>query len=196
MAKQRGLLSRRYRNQTSTPQQQTAQAEDPFANYGKYEERVQSEANKYMQQAEEARKKGRQEAQDLLNNPPEGLNQSQRQNMRNQRQVQIDRDLANYSRMLAGQQGVRGVRGGVTAAAQRDLQNAAQDRMAEYERDLSDLDTSLAMKKLAAIYGAGESEAAQNALLNQSAYDKIIGYLQNESQRKLYEDANRKYRGF
>jgi hypothetical protein len=195
MAKQRGLLSRRYRNQTTNPEK-TAEAEDPFANYGKYEERVQTEANKYMQQAEEARKKGREEAQNLLNNPPEGLTESQRQNMRNQRQVQIDRDLANYSRMLSGQQGVRGVRGGVTAAAQRDLQNAAQDRMAEYERDLSDLDTSLAMKKLAAIYGAGESEAAQNALLNQSAYDKIIGYLQNESQRKLYEDANRKYRGF
>lgn len=163
--------------------------EDEFSDYDKYENRVQAEAAKYRQQADVDRAKGRADAAALVDNPPQGLSDRQRTDMRNQRQSQISNDLSNYNRMLSGQQGVRGVRGGSTIAAQRELQNSAQDKLSEYERGLSELDSNLSMKKLAAIYGGGESEVAQNALANQSAYDKIKGYLQDQEQKKLVQNS-------
>lgn len=184
-------LNKKYTKRGYSPTSSSQQEEDPFSNYDKYQGRIQQEAANYRNQAEEARARGRAEATELVNNPPRGLTNQQRSDMRNQRESQIERDLQNYNRMLTGKQSVKGVRGGVTAAAQRDLQNMAQEQLSDYERGLAELDSNLALKKLAAIYGAGESEAAQDALLNQSAYDKIIGYLQNENQRKWANRADK-----
>lgn len=167
------------------------QTDDTFANYDQYDQRIKEEAARYREQAQADRERGRAEATELVNNAPKGLTDQQRNDMRNQRETQINRDLSNYNRMLSGKQSVKGVRGGVTMAAQRDLQNMAQEELSDYERGLADLDTSLGFKKLAAIYGAGESEAAQGALQNQSAYDRILGYLQNENQRRLAQRSDR-----
>lgn len=174
-----------YKKQKPQPQ------DDPFANYDQYDQRIKEEAARYREQAAEDRARGRAEATELVNNPPQGLTDKQRTDLRNQRETQLNRDLSNYNRMLSGKQSVKGVRGGVTMAAQRDLQNMAQQELSDYERGLADLDTSLALKKLASIYGAGESEAAQGALQNQSAYDRIYGYLQNENQRRLAQRSDR-----
>lgn len=169
---------------------QRQEEEDPLANYDKYQSRIREEAARMRAEADAAGAKSRDEVTQQLNNPPQGLTTAQKDNMRNQQQTQVQRDLQNYNRMLQGQQSVKGVRGGATQGAQMQLQRMANDSMGDYERDLNALDQDMSMRKLVAQFTAGQGGAAENALINQSAYDKIMGYLQNEYQRRMARRAD------
>lgn len=164
--------------------------EDPFADYNKYQDRIAQEAARLRTEAEQSGAKAREQATQMINNPPEGLTQKEKENYRNQHQSQIQRDLSNYNRMLQGQQSVKGVRGGATQNAQMQLQRMARDATGDFERNLFDLDQQTALKKLAAQFSAMQGGAAENALTNQTAWDKIMGYLQNQNQRKLAQRAD------
>lgn len=163
--------------------------EDPFADYNNYENRIQEEASKFRTQTEGARKQGQKEAQDLINNPPPGLTDKEKESMRTERKSQIQKDLMNYNRMLSGQHSVRGVRGGVANAQTRNLQNAANESVNQYERELAELDYATRRQNMAAIFAGGEGAAAQEALINQMAWDRIMGHLQNKEQSKLNKTA-------
>lgn len=170
--------------------QTAAKPEDPFADFDRYQDRIAQEAAKLRTESETAGAKARDEATRMLENPPQGLTNAQRDNYRNQHQSQVQRDLSNYNRMLQGQQSVKGVRGGATQNAQMALQRMAQDATSDFERNLFDLDQQTALKKLAAQFSALQGGAAENALTNQTAWDKIMGYLQNQNQRRLAQRAD------
>lgn len=164
--------------------------EDPWENLNKYEGQMQQEAARIRKEQDEASQRAKVETDEMFANMPIGLEEKDRENLRNQQKTQIDRDIQNYNRMLGGQQSVRGIRGGVTAAQQADLARMGRESMTDFERGLSDLDTQLAMKKLVAKFGNIEGSKGEQALINQQAYDKILGYLQNENQRKLAQRAD------
>jgi hypothetical protein len=165
--------------------------EDPWANMNNYEGQVQKEAARIRQEQEQAGQRAKTETDEMFANMPKGLEDKERENLRNQQKTQIDRDLQNYNRMLGGQHSVRGVRGGVAAAQQADLARMGRESMTDFERGLADLDTQLSMKKLVAKFANVEGSKGEQALINQQAYDKILGYLQNENQRKLAQRADK-----
>ena len=108
---------------------------------------------------------------DLSTNIP-GLTPQQRQAMQETANKQIGGQLENYSRMLASQQGARGVRGG---KAQAGLRRGALNAQGDFLRDLTEKDAQLAMQKLGAYLTGLEGKTAQDILQRQQYMDYLTG---------------------
>lgn len=118
-----------------------------------------------------------------------GLTSKHRQALQETANKQIGGQLENYSRMLASQQGARGVRGG---KAQAGLRRASLDASNQFMRDLTDKDAQLAMQKLGAYLTGVEGKTAQDILQRQQYQDYLTGE-QERRRREKYDQYFNKY---
>lgn len=139
----------------------------------------------------QSRQQGRAEAQEFLRQPQQGLTPEQRQNLQEQANRQLNRDLQGYQRKLVGKQGVSGIKGGAAYAQQADLARMALDAQQEFQRDLSNLDIDQALKKAALIFGVGENYLGEDVLRNQQALDLLSGFENKRHNRSLENKFNR-----
>lgn len=118
-----------------------------------------------------------------------GLDPKVRQAMQYEANKSIQRGHQSANRKLLGEQSQSGIggKGGVGYAQQRDLQKMAGEATAGVDRDLTKLDKDLELKKMAAIFTAGEGRAAQDLLNKQLAVDEIQLFEEKKKQ-KFYED--------
>ena len=165
---------------------------------GEYPEAMQNNANRladsYRQQREEGRQRGQQYAQEVLNRPMQGLAPEQRLRMQEGFQGRLNQDLQGYERRLLGEQGRRGIRGGAAYAQRADLARAGVNAQREYQRDVGELDSDIALKKLAASFGIEQGEAAQTQLDRQLAMDELRLDAERKRQRGLEDQYSRLFR--
>ena len=83
----------------------------------------------------------------------------------------LNREMQGHQRRLLAQQGSRGVKGGAAYAQQADLARAGQEAQGQYMRDIDQMDADVALKKLGALFGIEQGEAAQSTLERQLALD-------------------------
>lgn len=140
----------------------------------------------------EARREGRNYAEEVMSRNVEGLTPQQRQAMQYEASQRIDRDLQRAQRNLLGEQGRRGIggRSGVAFAQRRDLARAAQEQEGQAQRDLNRLNSELALKKLAAMFNIEQGEAAQSQLDRQLAIDELTLNEEKKRQRALEDRMN------
>jgi hypothetical protein len=179
------------KNREREQKRKDEESKNLFNDYSKYDQRIQNEAARLRSDVDAAKVREGNEVSEMFKNPPQGLTNEQSQNMRNQQQQQVNRDIQNYNRMLSGQQSVKGVRGGVNAAQQAELARVGSESMTDFERGLNDLEAQNSFKKLIAQYVARQGAGAEQSLLNQQAYDKIMGYVQNQKQNNLTNRADK-----
>lgn len=152
------------------------------------ESNIQEEANKQAASMKEKRKEdrseGRQYAEEVLSRDVQGLTPEQRKNMESSGQRRLNRDIQGYQRQLTAQQGKSGIRGGAAYAQNADLARIGQEAQGQFQRDLSNLDSDLALKKLAAMFNIEQGEAAQGQTERQMAIDTL--QLENERKRQRY----------
>lgn len=176
--------------------QKDAQEDEKFANSNNPEEDVLSNLDMASRISERlksgldsARQKGEAQAEATFGKETQGLSPGQRQNLQEQANRQISRDFQGYQRDIIGKQGQRGVRGGAAYAQQADLARLAGDAQQEFQRDLANVDSDLAMKKLAQIFSVGQGAMGEEVLRNQQAIDLLSDYENkryNRGQEKQY----------
>lgn len=147
---------------------------------------IQNRANE-MADAESARQNQKrqgfkQEAQEDLNTPMQGLTPAQKLAMQETASNQINKQLQNYSRMASSKMGAAGVRGGAANAVQSELMGQGLEATNQFNRDLTEKDADLAMQKLAAYLSSVEGKQAQDILTRQQQYDLLSGEKQKKKE--------------
>lgn len=118
------------------------------------------------------REQNKKEAMEDINTEVKGLTPEQKLAMQESANKQIGGQIQNYSKMLAAQQGSRGVRGG---KAQADINRQGLNAQTQVQRDLNIQDADLAMQKLAAYLSSLEGKEAQQLLKDQKYWDYVTG---------------------
>jgi len=144
---------------------------------------------------QEARKEGRQYAEDVIGRDVQGLTPAQRNAMQFEANKQIQRQHQAANRKLLGEQGRHGIvgKGGVGYAQQRDLQRSADESQGQVTRDLDKLNSDLALKKLAAMFNIEQGEVGQNQLDRQMAADELKLADEQKRQRRYEDQFNRSF---
>lgn len=135
------------------------------------QEEAADQAERFRKEREEARKRGRQYGQEVMSRDVAGLTPAQRRSMQESAQRKLGREMQGHQRKLLSQQGSRGIKGGAAYAQQADLARAGQEAQGQYMRDIDQMDADIALKKLGAMFGIEQGEAAQAQLDRQLALD-------------------------
>jgi len=136
---------------------------------------------------------GKSRADEILGRRYQGIDPTQRRNMEETANQGINRQIQGYQRQLTAQQGQRGVRGGAAYAQNADLARMGTEAQGQYQRDLSNLDSDLALKKLAAAYNIEQGEASQGNLDRQMSLDEKRFKQEKKRQEALTKQANRAF---
>lgn len=144
-----------------------------------------------QKERDEARAKGKLYADEVLGRQYQGLTPQQRQIMEERGNQAINREMQGYQRQLLAQQGRNNLKGGAAYAQQADLARIGTESQQELQRDISNLDSDLALKKLAAAFNIEQGEAGQRQLDRQLALDEAKLEHERRRQRKLEEQYNR-----
>jgi len=140
-----------------------------------YDEKVKqyasNQAQQFRQEREQGRERGRAYGEEFLGRDIQGLTPTQRRSMEESAQKKLNRESQGLQRRLLAQQGSRGVRGGAAYAQQADLARATGEAQQQYMRDIDQMDADIALKKLGALFGIEQGEAAQSQLDRQLALD-------------------------
>lgn len=155
-------------------------------------EAASTQADQFRQDREAARQRGREYGEQVLNRDVQGLTPRQRQSMEEGAQKKLNREMQGYQRKLLAQQGSRGVKGGAAYAQQADLARAGQEAQSQYMRDIDQLDADASLKKLGALFGIEQGEAAQTQLDKQLALDMARMDEERKRQRQ-YEGKSQDY---
>jgi len=189
--KERAEEKRRAEEQRVENEAREAESPEKAAeNLGKVQEKV-SEADKADQERrDEQREKHREESyQDVTTEIP-GLSDAEKRAMQESANAQIDSQIQNYARQMAGNISRSGQRGGVAYARQADLARKGIDAQTQFQRDLVEKDADIAMRKLAAYMASLEGKTAEDILRRQQYFDYITG-----RQDKNRQDVYRRYYG-
>jgi hypothetical protein len=134
-----------------------------------------------------ARQEGRRYGEELIGRNYQGLSPQQRLAYEESAKTKLNRDLQGQQRRLVAQQGARGVRGGAAYAQQADLARASMENQSQLQRDLNQLDSDLALKKLAAVFNVEQGQVAQSDLDRQTALDELR-YEQEKKRQRMLEN--------
>ena len=129
----------------------------------------------YKQQAKE----------DVTTNLP-GLTPQQRRVMQQGANAQINKQVQQYKRNMASQMGRRGVRGGAAFAPQAEIARSGLEAQSQFQRDLGEMDTDLAMRRLAAYLSSVEGRTAQQLLRRGQYLDYLTGR-QQQGRQSAYD---------
>jgi hypothetical protein len=147
-------------------------------------------ANRDSERAKESRDRNKEEAMRDITTPTQGLTPVQRQSMQESANKQIAGQLQNYQKMLASQQGWRGVRGGKGMA---DVNRQALNAQTQIQRDLNLQDADLSMQRLAAYLSSLEGKEASEILKNQKYWDYVTGQQDKKRNSALTRYFNQYY---
>lgn len=176
-------------------QKEVAAAQDP-QKIGEQLGEIQEQVSKVdvADEPQRAAKRGRfrEEAFEDVTTEIPGLSEAQKQAMRESANAQINKQVQNYSRILASQAGRGGVRGGAAAAPQAELAQKGLDATAQFQRDLVEKDADVALKKLAAYMASLEGKTAEDVIRRQQYFDYITGK-QDKARQDIYSQYFNKY---
>ena len=182
--------AKKYKREAELAKKQSETAKvDPEQEERSYQAKINQIAEERKQKERATREEGRKYAEEVLSRDYPGLTAQERRNLQEEANYQIGRDIQGYQQKLAGQQGMRGVRGGAAFAQQNELARLGSDAQQQIQRDLSKLDRELAMKKAAAAYNIEQGELGQEQLRNQQAIDILNSYDQRKYQKMLADQA-------
>lgn len=150
------------------------------------------QAQQFRQEREQGRERGRAYGEEVLGRDIQGLTPTQRRSMEESAQKKLNRESQGLQRRLLAQQGSRGVKGGAAYAQQADLARATGEAQQQYMRDIDQMDADIAMKKLGALFGIEQGEAAQSQLDRQLALDMA----RMEEERKRQRPYEQKYNDY
>lgn len=134
---------------------------------------------------EEQREKDKTEAYEDVTTEIPGMSDAQKRAMQESANAQIDSQVQNYARQMAGGISQSGQRGGTAYAQQSDLAQKGMAAQNQFQRDLVEKDADVAMKKLAAYMASLEGKGAENILRNQQYFDYITGK-QDKNKQDVY----------
>lgn len=158
---------------------------------GIYDERLKQQATDLAQQYRQDREAGRQRGSEygerFLNRDMQGLTPTQKIALQEGGKRRINRETQGMNRQLLGNLGARGIKGGAAYAQKADLARAGQEAQQQYMKDIDLLDQDVALKKLGALFGIEQGEAAQSQLDRQLATDTLRMEDERKKQR-TYED--------
>jgi len=137
----------------------------------KVKESAAEQAQQFREEREQGRQRGREYGEELIGRDIQGLTPTQRRSMEESAQKKLNRESQGLQRRLLAQQGSRGVKGGAAYAQQADLARATGEAQQQYMRDIDQMDADIALKKLGALFGIEQGEAAQSLLDRQLALD-------------------------
>lgn len=173
---QRNLAFKKIEDKTFLPKPKETKAVQDLAN---------DLSNRESERERPIREQHKEEAMRDVTTPTQGLTPVQRQSMQESANKQISGQLQNYSKMLASQQGWRGVRGG---KGQSDVNRQALNAQTQVQRDLNLQDADLSMQRLAAYLSSLQGKEASEVLKNQKYWDYVTG-----QQDKRRASATNKY---
>ena len=142
---------------------------------------------------DQARAEGEQYANRVLSRNVEGLTPQQRASMQAEASKQIRRQSQGAHKRLLGEQNRHGVQGksGVAYAQQRDLHRLENEAKGQSRADIENLNSDLALKKLAASFNIEQGEAGQNTLDRQAARDELRMAEERNKQKKYEKKYNK-----
>ena len=150
-------------------------------------DRARKIAGEMHQSANLGREMGRKRGEEFLSRNFTGFNPQQRQQYESQANRRINREVERQQRDLIGKQGRHGVYGGAAYAQKADLARLGNEARQDSQSDIRNLDTALALKKMASQFAIEEGEAANRLLDEQSALDSLN--LEEEKRRqRMYEN--------
>lgn len=142
------------------------------------------EADKQKEQ--EAREGYKQEAREDVTTDLPGLTPTQRRQLQQSANAQINKQVQKYQRSMASSTGQRGIRGGAAFAPQAEIARQGMEAQNQFQRDLVEKDTDLAMRRLAAYLASVEGRTAQDILRTGQYLDYITGK-QQQGKQAAYE---------
>jgi len=134
---------------------------------------------------EEQREQHKTEAYEDVTTEIPGMSDAQKRAMQESANAQIDSQVQNYARQMAGGISRSGQRGGTAYAQQADLAQKGMAAQNQFQRDLVEKDSDMAMKKLAAYMASLEGKTAEDILRRQQYFDYITGK-QDKNKQDVY----------
>jgi hypothetical protein len=148
------------------------------------------EAQNMQNIGEEGIARGKKRGEEFLSREFKGLNPEQEQRYQSQANRRINREVEGAQRELIGKQGHRGMKGGQAFAQRAHLANQGNELRGEASDKIRNLDSDLALKKMASQFAIEEGERAQSILNNQSALDQLLLDEERKKQRRAQQQFN------
>lgn len=141
----------------------------------------------------QGREEGRKRGEEFLSRNFTGLTPEQRQEYESQANRKINREVERNQRELIGKQGRSGLRGGTAFAQKAELARLGHEARQDAQSSVRNLDTDLALKKMASQFAIEEGGAAQRLLNEQQAMDELRLDEERKKQRRYEQQFNRNF---
>lgn len=166
------------KQEQATLKQEAYEAQDPIK-IGEELQKVQAQVSDIdlagQGTREEERKKHSIEALEDVSTEVPGMTEHQKRAMQESANSQIDSQIQNYARQMAGGISRSGRRGGTVFAQQSDLAQKGLSAQNQFQRDLVEKDSEVALQKLAAYMASLQGKQSDDVLRRQQLYDYISG---------------------
>src|SRR3954469_5841852 len=158
-------------------------------------DQIQNQANQFNQDVIKDRQEYAKYADEFLNQPMQGLTPQERASYQESADVNLNRDVQNYRRMIDSDMGARGIQGGAAQIPKTELARAALESQQQFQRDLTTMDADKAREKLAAKLALQEGMVGQGILNRQQAFDYLSAKNASEEEKDYLDRFHKQYFG-
>lgn len=161
--------------------------------YNALRNQARQHAESMRQTSEQGRAEGRKRGEEFLSRKFTGLTPEQKQEYESQANRRINREVERNQRELIGKQGRSGLRGGTAYAQKADLARLGHEARQDAQSAVRNLDTDLALKKMASQFAIEEGGAADRLLNEQLALDELRLDEERKRQRRYEQQFNHNF---